>query len=70
MFGTNPVVFISTIYEGGNENTFQGAAWQGGGGPAADTAGNIYFETGNGNFSTSLSAPAYSMSVLRLASSY
>lgn len=46
-------------------NGSQGGVWQSGGGPAADAAGNVYVETGNGTFD-----PAngnYGDSFLRLA---
>jgi hypothetical protein len=35
-------------------NGFQGAFWQGGGRISADSAGNLYVETGNGTFDTTL----------------
>ena len=44
-----------------------GAVWMAGGGPAADSAGNIYVSTGNGTFDvTGSSKPAYGDLALRL----
>jgi hypothetical protein len=44
-----------------------GGIWMGGGGPAADGAGNIYVSAGNGTFDvTGSSSPAYGDSVVRL----
>jgi hypothetical protein len=38
-----------------------------GGGPAADSYGNIYFSTGNGTFDANIGGANYSMSVVKLA---
>jgi hypothetical protein len=37
----------------------EGAIWQAGGGPAADTSGNIYLLDGNGTFDTTLTAQGF-----------
>jgi suppressor of ftsI len=45
---TGNVVDLSNANAGGN--TFLGASWMGGYGPAADADGNVYFATGNGAY--------------------
>ncbi|MBI1815039.1 MAG: pyrrolo-quinoline quinone [Deltaproteobacteria bacterium] len=46
-----------------------GGIWQSGAGPAADSAGNIYFETGNGTFDAQLSGTNFGDSLVKLNSS-
>jgi PA14 domain/Chitobiase/beta-hexosaminidase C-terminal domain len=44
-----------------------GGIWMGGGGPAEDSAGNIYVETGNGTFDPSAGVYAFGDSFLKLS---
>jgi len=50
-------------------NGAQGAIWQSGAGPAADTDGNIYFESGNGDFDANTGGVDYGDSVVKLGTS-
>ena len=43
-----------------------GAIWMGGGGPAVDATGDIYFSTGNGTFDANTGGSDYSMSFVKL----
>jgi hypothetical protein len=45
-----------------------GAIWQAGNGPAADSKGNIYFQTGNGTFDVNVAGPDYGDSFVKLSS--
>ncbi len=57
MFCTTPTNVTAGIPD-------QGSIWQAGGGPAADEAGNVYVEVGNGTFSEGLN---YGDSVIKLS---
>ena len=62
---TQKFVWSSTDPTSGNN---QGAIWQSGGGPAADSDGNVYVETANGNFDADSGGINYSDSVVKLSS--
>jgi hypothetical protein len=44
----------------------EGSIWQGGQGPVADSAGNVYVATGNGLFNANTGGSAYGDSILKL----
>jgi hypothetical protein len=54
-------VFVDT------PNGTQGAIWQAGGGPAADTDGTIFFATANGTFDANTGGSDYGDSILHLS---
>jgi hypothetical protein len=47
-----------------------GAIWGGGAGPAADSSGNIYFETGNGTFDANIGGADYGDSFVKLSTKH
>src|SRR5262249_22533957 len=56
-----PVAAFNTTPDGG-----LGGFWQAGGAPAADAAGNLYFETGNGSFDADTGGRELADSFLKL----
>ena len=59
---SRPPLLFNTTPDGG-----QGGIWQTGTGPAADSSGNIYLITGNGDFDTSTPRTNYGDSFIRLS---
>ena len=57
---TQSAVFLTT------PNKREGGIWQGGGGPAADAEGNVYFATANGLFDGDLGGPDWGDTVLKM----
>lgn len=51
-----------------DDNNGEGAIWQCGTGPAADTNGNIYVITGNGDFNANTGGPDYGDTFIKLSS--
>lgn len=47
-------------------NQQKGGVWHGGGGIAADSAGSLYFSTGNGTFDANKGSPDYGDTVLKI----
>ncbi|HJZ84048.1 MAG TPA: pyrrolo-quinoline quinone [Polyangia bacterium] len=67
VFGYNAIT-LAQIFAWSSTNlgsNSQGAIWQSGNGPAADSDGNIYLETGNGDFDPSVGS--YGDSVIKLS---
>lgn len=60
---TQKFVWSTTDPSGNN----QGAIWQSGAGPAADSSGNVYVETANGEFDAGSGGINYSDSVVKLS---
>ena len=60
-------VFNSTPNQVGTLSYSRGGIWMGGGAPAVDAAGNLFFITGNGTFDASTGGSNYGDSVVRLS---
>jgi hypothetical protein len=62
-------VFNSTPNQVGKLSYSRGGIWMGGGAPAVDSSGNLFFITGNGTFDANTGGPNYGDSVVRLSTS-
>ena len=60
---------FNTTPNGAGQEGGKGAIWQSGGGPAADSAGNIYVWTGNGTFDAANGGVDYGDTLLKLSPS-
>ena len=60
-------VFNSTPNQVGTLSYSRGGIWMGGGAPAVDAAGNLFFITGNGTFDANTGGSNYGDSVVRLS---
>jgi len=60
-------VFNTTPNHVGTVSYSRGGIWMGGGAPAADTSGNLYFLTGNGTFDADSGGSNYGDSTMKLS---
>jgi hypothetical protein len=60
-------IFNSTPNHVGTVSYSRGGIWMGGGAPAADTSGNLFFITGNGTFDANAGGSNYGDSVVKLS---
>lgn len=60
-------VFNSTPNQVGTLSYSRGGIWMGGGAPAVDSTGNLFFITGNGTFDANTGGSNYGDSVMRLS---
>jgi hypothetical protein len=69
VLGYNASTLQQTVAYNATPNGSGGGIWQGGGGLATDSTGNIYFVTSNGDFDANTGGPDYGDSVLKLSPS-
>ena len=69
VFAYNATTLAQVAVWNATPNESRGGIWQVGNGPAADAAGNVYVETGNGTFNASLGGTGYGDSFVRLTGS-
>ncbi|HKV62852.1 MAG TPA: hypothetical protein VJO16_13115 [Candidatus Acidoferrum sp.] len=62
-------VFNSTPNQVGTLSYSRGGIWMGGGAPAVDSSGNLFFITGNGTFDANTGGSNYGDSVIKLSAS-
>jgi len=62
-------VFNSTPNQVGTLSYSRGGIWMGGGAPAVDSSGNLFFITGNGTFDVNTGGSNYGDSVVKLSAS-
>ncbi len=64
----NATTLATTGVWNATPNGQAGGIWQSGGAPAADSAGNVYFATGNGDFTANTAGLDFGDSILKLSS--
>ncbi len=64
----NAITLATTGVWNATPNGEAGGIWQSGGAPAADSAGNVYFATGNGDFTANTAGLDFGDSILKLSS--
>jgi hypothetical protein len=67
VLGYNPTTLQQVMVYCVSPDGYGGGLWSSGGGLGADSAGNIYFNTGNGNFSANTGGRDYGDTVVKLS---
>jgi len=67
VLGYNATTLQETVVYNVSPDGYGGGIWQSGGGLATDSTGNIFFSTGNGDFSANIGGRDYGDTVLKLS---